>query len=84
MTVRSRLIFSLSAVTMCFGVALAPAAFAQGMTKETPATTSDKMAKPDAMGKTDAMAKPAEKAGAMKKTDGMSEKKDGMSDPMKK
>lgn len=83
----TRLMFTLSAATLCVGLALAPAAFAQGMSKEgsamSPAT--DKMAKPDAMGKTDAMGKPADKKDGMKKSDGMSDKKDdGMAGGMKK
>jgi pentapeptide MXKDX repeat protein len=89
---------TLLSAAMCFGLAVAPAAFAQdSMSKGgAMAPASDSMAKPDAMGKTDTMAKPGEKtdamkktdgmekADAMKKTDGMSDKKDNMSDPMKK
>ncbi len=83
MTIHSRLM--LSAAAMCASLALAPAAFAQTMSKETPAMSNpsgDKMAKPDAMGKTDtmgktdAMAKPADKTDAMKKDD--EKKKDAM------
>ena len=83
MTTRSRLMLSVAA--MCGGLALAPAAFAQGMSKETPAManpSADKMAKPDAMGKTDAMAKPADKTDAMKKDD--EKKKDAMGGGMTK
>jgi pentapeptide MXKDX repeat protein len=86
MTNRSRFMLSLSAATLCFGLAFAPAAFAQdSMSKGgAMAPASDTMAKPDTMGKPDTMAKPAEKTDAMKKTDAMSDKKDNMSDPMKK
>jgi pentapeptide MXKDX repeat protein len=83
---QSRFTLSFSAATLCIGLALAPAAYAQtmapqGSTMANP--TADKMAKPDAMGKTDAMAKPADKTDAMKKTD-EEKKKDGMSGGMTK
>jgi pentapeptide MXKDX repeat protein len=83
----TRLMLTLSAATLCLGVALAPAAFAQGMTKEGSAMspTTDKMTKPDAKGKTDAMGKAEDKKDGMKKSDGMAGKKDdAMSGGMKK
>lgn len=82
MTHHSRFMLSMA---MCFGLALAPTAYAQGMSKEgstmtPPANTMakpDAMDKTDAMGKTDAMAKPGDKTDAMKK-DEMAKPKDGM------
>jgi pentapeptide MXKDX repeat protein len=69
-------------LTMAMCIALAPAAFAQGMAPAASTMTnpsSDKMTKPDTMGKTDAMKKD-EKTDAMKKTDDKTDamKKDGM------
>lgn len=78
--------FMLSVSAMCLAVAIAPAAYAQGMapagsTMANP--SSDKMTKPDTVGKTDTMAKPADKTDAMKKADD-EKKKDGMSGGMAK
>lgn len=69
MTTQSRLMLSVAA--MCFGLALAPAVFAQTMAP--PAKPADTMAKP-----ADTMAKPADKSDAMKKDD---MKKDTMAKP---
>jgi pentapeptide MXKDX repeat protein len=84
----NRLMVALSAATLCFGLALAPAFAADEMAKpgamSSGAMSSDKMTKPDTMGKTDTMAKPGEKADTMKKPDAMSDKTDKMSDPMNK
>ncbi len=91
MTTRSRLMLSVAA--MCCGLALAPAAYAQGMSKEGSAmsnstgdkmTSPDTMGKTDAMGKTDTMAKPGDKTDAMKKDEMSDKKKDGMSGGMTK
>lgn len=65
------------ATAIAMGLALAPAAFAQGMGSSTGDNKSDKMGKMDKMEKSDGMSKKK-----MKK--GMSDKKDGMSDGMKK
>ncbi len=70
MTTQSRLMLSVAA--MCFGLALAPAAFAQTMAP--PAKPADTMAKP-----ADTMAKPGDKTDAMKKDD--DKKKDTMAKP---
>jgi pentapeptide MXKDX repeat protein len=84
MTIRSRFSLPLAAATIGFALALAPAAFAQGMSKDAMGKTDtmskpgDKMSK-DAMGKTDTMSKPDDK---MSK-DAMG-KKDMKSDGMKK
>lgn len=86
-----RMTLAMSVAAMCLGLALAPAAFAQGMAPQgsTMAPSSDQMAKPDAMGKTDtmgktdSMAKPADKTDAMKKSED-EKKKDGMSGGMTK
>ena len=81
MTSHSRLMLSVAA--MCFGLALAPAAFAQTMAPPANTMTKpDTMAKPDTMGKTDTMAKPADKTDAMKKEE--DKKKDAMSGGMTK
>ena len=80
---RSPFVLSLSAAALSFGLAFAPAAFAQGM------KDSD-MKKPDTMSKPDTMAKPAAdtmKKDTMGKTDTMADPKkaDGMAkDNMKK
>jgi len=72
-------------LTMAMCIALAPAAFAQGMAPQGSTmsnTSSDKMAKPDTMGKADGMKK-EEKTDAMKKDDDKT-KTDGMSGAMSK
>jgi pentapeptide MXKDX repeat protein len=78
MTIRTRIALGVSVAALSFGLALAPAAFAQ-----------DKMGKDDGMKKGDTMSKDVMKKDtmakdAMKKDDGM--KKDGMKkdDGMKK
>jgi pentapeptide MXKDX repeat protein len=78
-------------LTMAMCIALAPAAFAQGMAPQGSGmsnTSSDKMTKPDTMGKTDGMKKEEKtdgmKTDGMKKTDDNMMKKDGMSGSMSK
>ncbi|MBR0812888.1 pentapeptide MXKDX repeat protein [Bradyrhizobium diazoefficiens] len=73
MTIRTRIVLGLSAAALSFGLAFAPAAFAQ-----------DKMGKDDGMMKKDTMSKDGMmKKDTMSKDDGM--KKDHMSkDGMKK
>ena len=68
MKTRSGLILTLSAASVSFALAFAPAAFAQD-TKGTPVTKGDEMKKPDAMSKGDEMKKPdaMSKGDAMKK-----------------
>ena len=74
---KTRFLFATTiAAGLAFGLAFAPAAFAEEAMK--PTMSSDKMGmeKTDKMDKkTDAMSKSSDK---MKKTDGMMEKKDGM------
>ena len=73
MTIRTRIVFGVSAAALSLGLALSPAAFAQ-----------DKMGKDDGMMKKDTMSKDGMmKKDTMSKDDGM--KKDHMSkDGMKK
>jgi pentapeptide MXKDX repeat protein len=80
----NRLMVTLSAATLCFGLALAPAFAADDMAKPGDAMKkTDSMSKTDTMSK-DTMSKDTMSKDGMKKSDGMSDKKDGMSDPMKK
>jgi pentapeptide MXKDX repeat protein len=72
MTIRNRLALAIPAAVLSFGLALAPAAYAQ-----------DKMSKDDGMMKKDTMSKDGTKKDTMSKDDAM--KKDTMSkDGMKK
>jgi pentapeptide MXKDX repeat protein len=73
-------------LTMIMCIALAPAAFAQGMAPQGSSmsnSSSDKTTKPETMVKTDGMKKD-EKTDAMTKEDAKTMKKDGMSGGMSK